>query len=289
MSGPAWQALTGLPAWEITQIPRDDEPRPQSPASDRADRGAARRVQALAAACRRGAPVAFGWIRDRAGGRVRVIAAGPGLMAAADADEMVLTLPAAARARPLPPGGGASLFTALGCWIPVGIIADALLADPGQDREPGAGRTAGRLPPSPEEALLGSWPLPFGWIVIAEPVAGGQLRDMVSQVALAQLAAQRHDSPRAQLEARRGGAGTPSCGGPPRPGCGTSGCWPAVSHRMPPRRSPGCCARRRTWRDCRTRWHPRPAAARSRRSSAAPGRPGRSPGPAGTVTACCTT
>jgi hypothetical protein len=204
MSGPAWQALTGLPAWEITQIPRDDEPRPESPASDAADRGAVRRVQALAAAYQRGAPTVFGWIRDQAGGPVRVMAAGPGLMAAADGGgETVLTLPAGARARPLSPGGGASLFTALGCWVPVGIITDALLADPGQDREPGARRAAGRLPPSLEEALLGSWPLPFGWIVIAEPVAGGQLRDMVSQVALAQLSAQRYDSPRARLTARR--------------------------------------------------------------------------------------
>jgi hypothetical protein len=59
------------------------------------------------------------------------------------------------------------------------------------------------LPPSLEEALLGSWPGPFGWMVIAEPVIVGQLRDMVSQVALAQLGAQRRDSPRAQLTAKR--------------------------------------------------------------------------------------
>ena len=59
------------------------------------------------------------------------------------------------------------------------------------------------MPPSLEDALLGSWPGPFGWMVIAEPVTDGQRREMVSQVALAQLNAQRLDSPRARLEARR--------------------------------------------------------------------------------------
>jgi uncharacterized protein len=202
MSGPAWQALTGLPAWEITQIPRRDAPRPESASGDQGDHGAAQRMQALAAAYQRGAPTVFGWVRDRAGGRVRVIAAGPGLAAAVDGTgETVLTLPAGARAWPLPAGGAASLFTSLSCWTPVGIIADSLLADSGQ--EPGARRTGGMLPPSLEEALLGSWPLPFGWVVIADPVTDGQLRDLVSQVALAQLAAERHDSPRARLAARR--------------------------------------------------------------------------------------
>jgi len=203
MSGPAWWALTGLPAWEITQIPRAAEPRAESPVGGGADHGTARRVQALAAACRRGAPAVFGWIRDRTAGPVRVIAAGPGIAAASDgAGETVLTLPAGARARPLPAGGTAAVFGALGCWVPVAMIADALLADP--EPQPGAGRAAAMvLPPSLEEALLGSWPLPFGWMVIAEPVTDGQLQDMVSQVALAQLGAQRHDSPRAKLTARR--------------------------------------------------------------------------------------
>jgi hypothetical protein len=202
MSGPAWQALTGLPAWEITEIPRYDGPRAESPPGDGTDRRAAQRVQALAAAYQRGTPAVFGWLRDRAGGPVRVIAAGPGLAAAADpAEETVLALPAGARARQLHQGGAAPLFTALRCWTPVGIIADALLADSGH--EPDSGRVAQRFPPSLEEALLGSWHRTFGWIVIAEPVADGHLRDMVSQIALAQLGAQRLDSPRARLEARR--------------------------------------------------------------------------------------
>src|SRR5882724_5314719 len=84
MSDQAWQALTGLPAWEITQIPRCDGPRPESSPAEGLDFGAGQRAQALAAAHRRGAPVAFGWIRDRAAGPVRIIAAGPGVAAVAE-------------------------------------------------------------------------------------------------------------------------------------------------------------------------------------------------------------
>jgi hypothetical protein len=204
MGGPVWQVLTGLPAWGITQIPRRDGARSESTSDDGADHGSAQRVQALAAAYQRGAPVAFGWVRDRVGGRVQVIAAGPGLAAAADGTgETILTLPAGARAWPLAAGGSAALFASLPCWTPVAVMADVLLADDEQDR--GRGRTAEVLP-SLEELLLGSWPGPFGWIVIAEPVATVQLREMASAAALAQLSAQRMDSPRSQLETRRAAA-----------------------------------------------------------------------------------
>jgi hypothetical protein len=202
MGDPAWQALTGLPAWEITQVPRREAPRPGSPSGDGAGSGAAQRVQALAAAYQRGTPLAFGWVRDRAGGRVRVVAAGPGMAAAADGTgEVILTLPAGARARPLAAGSTAPLFASLACWMPVAVTADALLAEDGQEH--GRGRAAAAPLPPLEEVLLGSWPLPFGWLVIAQPVAAGQLRELAGEAAMSQLMAQRSDSPRAQLEARR--------------------------------------------------------------------------------------
>jgi hypothetical protein len=200
-----WQVLSALPAWEVTEVPRRDRP-DRAPGEglgpDYGDHGVVQRALALAAAHRGGAPVVFGWTRDRAAGPVRVIAAGPGVAAAADANgEAVLTLPAGARARPVPPGGATAAFCALACWTPVAVIADALLCDQGQD--PGFGRAAAMAAPSLEEALLGSWPGPFGWLVIAWPVPGDVLGEMTSEVALAQLAAMRLDSPRAQLAARR--------------------------------------------------------------------------------------
>jgi hypothetical protein len=203
MGGPAWQLLTSLPAWEITQIPRRDSPRPESAPGDGPEHGTAQRVQALAAAYHRGGPVAFGWMRDRPGGQVRVVAAGTGLAAAADGTgEIILTLPAGARAVPLAAGGAAPLFASLACWRPVAVTADVLLAEDEHDRGPGPLAAAASLPPL-EEVLLGSWPLPFGWLVIAQPVAAGRLRELASEASMSQLMAQRSDSPRAQLEARR--------------------------------------------------------------------------------------
>jgi hypothetical protein len=204
MSGPAWQALTGLPAWEITQIPRRDVSRRDADSGGGpADRGAGQRLQALAAAYRRGAPVAFGWVRDQAGGPVRVIAAGHGLAAAADdSGEAALTLPAGARARPLHAGEAARAFAALACWTPLPVVADALLSEH-DDRQPGTASALGMAPPSLEDGLLSAWTGPFAWLVLADPVGAARLGAMTSEVVLAQLGAQRHDSPRAQLAARR--------------------------------------------------------------------------------------
>jgi hypothetical protein len=158
------------------------------------------RVQALAAACRQAVPVAFGWVRSPADGPVRVIAAGPGLTAASDSGQAVLTVPAGARGNALAAGGAAE-FTAIGCWTPVAVIADALLTD--KELACGSDGATGQVAPSLEDGLLGSWPRPFGWIVVAEPAGNDQAGEMISQVSLAQLNAQRHDSPRAQLTRQR--------------------------------------------------------------------------------------
>lgn len=128
MGDPAWQLLDGLPAWEITEFPRTSH----APGDGSANSGGLagtqryRRMQSLAAAARLGSPAAFGWVRARAGGPVRVIAAGDGLGAddndgaagATDSTDQVIPLacPAGARGRALPPGGGARAFTALPCW-----------------------------------------------------------------------------------------------------------------------------------------------------------------------------
>jgi hypothetical protein len=47
---------------------------------------------------------------------------------------------------------------------------------------------------------------PFGWLLLAEPVDDGTLEELTGQVALAQLEAQRADSPRAKLAERRNAA-----------------------------------------------------------------------------------
>jgi hypothetical protein len=185
-------------------MPRHADLRKLDEPGNWADRGLAQRTQALAAASRLGAPMAFGWVRLEVGGPVRVIAAGPGLAGATDSGQTVLTVPTGARGDPLPGGATGAVFAVVRWWTPVAVVADALLVD--KEFPDGLGGSAGQVAPSLEEGLLGSWPASFGWIVMAEPVADGQVSEMISGAALAQLTAQRHDSPRAQLAARRAAA-----------------------------------------------------------------------------------
>jgi len=199
MNGRAWQVLRDLDAWQITQIPRRPHGRQDSAAGqEAADLGATQRLQALVSAFHYGAPVAFGWMREQPGGPVRVLAAGPALRGGADGSQVVLTFPAGARARPLPPGHASALLTRMPCWIPLGGVTDALLAGDGD-----AGRHDRDARPSLEDGLMSAWSGPFAWLVLAEPVTAGQLGDLADEVSLAQLSAQRSDSPRAQLAAQR--------------------------------------------------------------------------------------
>jgi uncharacterized protein len=198
IDGSAWQVLRELQAWQITQIPRRPPVRHDSAAiQDQADRGASQRLQALVSAFHYGAPVAFGWIREQAGGPVRVLAAGPALLGGADGGQALLTFPPGARAEPFPPGGAAVLLARMPCWMQLAAISDSLLSS--HD----AGRADRDARPSLEEGLMSAWSGPFAWLVLADPVAAGQLGALTEEVSLAQLAAQRSDSPPAQLAAQR--------------------------------------------------------------------------------------
>jgi hypothetical protein len=201
----AWQVLRGLPGWQITEFPR----RPHAaPDSDRGDLGATQRLQALVSAFHYGAPVAFGWLREHAGGPVRVLAAGPafaagpalagraGLCGTGGPD--VLTFPAGARGQPLPAGQVRDLLARMPCWMRLAGVTDALLAGRG-DQGPGSREAR----PSLEDGLLSAWAGPFAWLVLAAPVCAGELGDLTAEVSLAQLSAQRSDGPLAQLAAQR--------------------------------------------------------------------------------------
>jgi len=97
MVGSTWQVLRDLQAGQIMQIPHRAYARQDSATDqDQADRGASQRLQALVSAFHYAAPVAFGWIRERPGGSVRVLAAGPALAGNTDSTQTVLTLPARA-------------------------------------------------------------------------------------------------------------------------------------------------------------------------------------------------
>jgi uncharacterized protein len=199
-----WQVLSALPAWQLTQVPRAPQPRDEGRPDDRipGDVTAQRAAELTSVSCMP-APVAVAWVRERAGGPVRVITAGPGLAAATEDGQDVLTLPAGARGLPLGDGGAARLIAAVPCWMQLAGVCDALLAEGGTPGLPPGGRS-GR--PSLEDGLLSAWLGPFGWLLLAEPVDAGALEEMATQVALAQLEAQRSDSPRARLAERRAAA-----------------------------------------------------------------------------------
>ncbi|MCW2933074.1 MAG: L-serine dehydratase [Actinomycetia bacterium] len=139
-----WQVLSALPAWQLTQVHRVAQPCDDGPAGD----GAAQRAAELVSAWCRSAPVAVAWVRERAGGPIRVITAGPGIGAGSDNGQDVLTLPAGARGLPLDGGEAARLLAALPCWVQLAGVCDALLAEGvplpgmrswGRRRRPGCG------------------------------------------------------------------------------------------------------------------------------------------------------
>ncbi len=197
-----WQVLSGLPAWQLTQVPRD-RPGDDGGSAGGASRDARQRAAELVSAWCRPAPVAVAWVRERAGGPVRVITAGPALAAGSVSGQDVLTLPAGARGLPLPAGQAVGLLSRIPYWVELAGVCDVLLADSGTAERP-TDRGDGR--PSLEDGLLSAWLGPFGWLLLAEPVDAGTLEELTSQVALAQLEAQRNDSPRARLAERRAAA-----------------------------------------------------------------------------------
>ena len=205
-----WPELTELDAYRITEIPRRPETgSAEAPRDQPSDPGRTQRLAALIAAYHVGVgakgngqgALAVGWVRHGAGGPVQFLAAGSGLIGSQDDGEVLLTLPGGARAQPLPRGALAALMSQLPCWRAIGGISDGLL--PEAERRTGE-RPLG-APPSLEECLLAVWPGPFGWLLVAEPVAGGEIGEIADQVARReeQAASQAERFPERAVEARR--------------------------------------------------------------------------------------
>src|SRR5882762_2892604 len=104
----AWDALSGLDAYRMTEIPRRPEPGPAPAPSESDDPGRTQRLAALVAAYHAGAEtkdngsgaLAIGWVRYDTDGPVQLLAAGPGLVGSDEGREVFLALPGGARARP---------------------------------------------------------------------------------------------------------------------------------------------------------------------------------------------
>ena len=214
MTGTAWQRLSDLGACRVTQIPRrPGGPAPDSRAGSDRDSGRPQRAAALASAYHAGVsrhagggPVALGWVRAAAGGPVGVLLAGSALRGSARpaagsgisaGTGIALALPAGGRGDAVAPGGMAAAMNALPCWTRIGGIADGLLA--GEE----AGLRNDRAPL--EEGLLSAWDGPFGWLILADPLAPPEITDYAARVAGQQrLAAAMADrDPEKAVQARR--------------------------------------------------------------------------------------
>jgi DNA helicase HerA-like ATPase len=179
----AWQALTELGAYRVTDIPRPDAGEAGISRGQAADQGRNQRVAALTAAYHAGVTaagtarsvLAVGWVRHRPGDPVQILMAGPGLVGSDDGHEVLLSLPGGARAQVLPPGELAARMTQLPFWRAIGGISDGPGADPRRDTE--------RPPPSVAEGLLAVWPGAFGWLLVAEPVGAAEIGQIADQVA----------------------------------------------------------------------------------------------------------
>ena len=134
--------------------------------------------------------IAFGWVRAAAGGPVRVIAAGDALVGSADdkSGEVMLSLPAGARASALSAGELAELVAALH-WREIAGISDGLLVADGQAGDAGGPRGERTVALSLDDGLLGSWAGAFGWLVVAEPVNPDELRGLAEDVGVRQRVA----------------------------------------------------------------------------------------------------
>lgn len=129
-----------------------------------------------------GGAVGLGWVRAESEGSVEIVVAGAGLAVGGTGEPMVpLRLPVGARGQSLS-GGLASVLGRLPYWCRIVGRHDALLVRQPEERR--FRRT------SLEDGLLAVWDQPFGWVVLAEPVADGVLEEMTAQVALEQRGAQ---------------------------------------------------------------------------------------------------
>jgi uncharacterized protein len=176
-----WPELTELDAYQITEIPRRPDVGEGYPRDQPDDPGRTQRLAALLAAYHAGLSVtghghgalALGWVRASADGPLQILTAGPALVGGRDDREVLLTLPAGARAQPLPRGGLATLLGQLPCWRAIVKISDGLRPDvPRRTGERPLGALG--IAPSLEDCLLAVWPGAFGWLLAAEPVAGGE-------------------------------------------------------------------------------------------------------------------
>ena len=177
MTGTAWQRLSDLDAYRVTQIPRYPDDRGAD--TRRAQRSAVLSSAYHAAVSGTGGagPIGLGWVRTAPGSPVHVLVAGSALHGSATlgSGEVPLALPAGARGTVVAAGGLAAAMAGLPCWTTIAGIADGLLAE-----EPGPAQPP---PVSLDEGLLAAWDGAFGWLLLADPLTPAEAGKLAAEVA----------------------------------------------------------------------------------------------------------
>jgi hypothetical protein len=172
----AWDVLQALDTYRVVQMPRARD------LSERAAESDAYREQRLAvmvSAFHANNPLFLGWLRPAADGLIEVYVGGSGIANSASPTSVVdelamLSLPTGGRGKHMPYGAAANAFAELPYWTHVTAMADVWSTDQISHE------VATRLKPSLEDCLLDIWPAPFAWFVLAEPVAGNDLRELTA-------------------------------------------------------------------------------------------------------------
>jgi len=200
-------------AYRVTELPRHAGPHSGGRAQRAATLTAAYHAGLAGAAGQAGGTggvVRFGWVRTAPGQPVRIIVAGDAITGSTDpaGGSVLLALPSGGRGAALAPGELDDLVARLGCWREIAGISDGLLSAVGHGAagygpgghgpgghdgdEGGRGSEEGGRGAalSLDEALLGSWTGPFGWLVTAEPLAAARLRALAEAAGLRQRLAE---------------------------------------------------------------------------------------------------
>src|SRR2546430_2524331 len=157
-----WDALSGLDAYRITEIPRRPETGTVPSSADSDDPGRTQRLAALVAAYHTGVGIkgdgsgalAIGWVRHDTDGPVQLVAAGPGLVGSNEGQEVFLALPGGARARQLGRGALTGLMGRLPAWRAIGGAKDGRRPPPERHPHAPPAPPPGGRPPGPPPGPL---------------------------------------------------------------------------------------------------------------------------------------
>lgn len=165
--------LVSVAACHLYEIPRS--PLPDTGTEAIRDQSQRQRLAAVISAYHAGpGPIMMAWHRSSDSGPIQVYVGGSGLTSTSGV-QVLVSLPAGGRGRLMEPGALGEILATMPHWTPIAAASDGLVADTALVAEPDSAR------PSLEDCLLGVWQQPFAWLMLAEPITGQDLDELIAQ------------------------------------------------------------------------------------------------------------